>query len=322
MKSLAILLALTRLAAADAKTRDLAQGYTKELAACQTRSDGVAKVTTGARSLVDGGGAEYGPDLGKLKAGQAQIQAYCSELDATLQLISDPNASYKALEHQLDDHDNKIRRLRQSSKRALDGLAPVIGKLIPVINARVGTADAPVKKTPIKFSSGRMIDAPALPGTWKVSGSAANDVVEYTEAKASAMISVRAFDGTCADRKKDLPKSAVDVTAKLVWYAAYEKGHPKGSRWMSRSEDRKPARDPRRADRRDLARTRTGAVRDARRARVTTTRPWVVLATCCSSLFLVSMGCDDRQRPRCPRSPRSSTRRPRACSGRSMATPS
>ncbi|MEO8840340.1 MAG: hypothetical protein ABI591_32910 [Kofleriaceae bacterium] len=226
MKRVALaLLAVTGSASADSKTKELAQGYTKELAACHTRSDGVTKVTTGAQSLVDGGDAQYAPDLDQLKAGRAQVQAYCGELDVTLALIADPNASYKALEHQLDEHDNKIRKLRQSSKLALDGLAPVIGKLIPVINARAGTADAPVKKTPIKFASGRSIDAPALPGTWKVSGSATNDVVEYTEGKASATISVRAVDGTCADRKKELAKSAVDATsrAKLVWYVAYDK---------------------------------------------------------------------------------------------------
>jgi hypothetical protein len=219
------LLALTASAAADSKTKELAQGYTKELGACHTRADGVTKVTNGAQALVDGGDAQYAPDLDQLKASLAQVQAYCGELDATLQLIADPSASYKALEHQLDEHDNKIRKLRQSSKRALDGLAPVIGKLIPVINARAGTADAPVKKTPIKFASGRSIDAPALPGTWKVSGSATNDIVEYTEGKASATISVRAVEGTCADRKKELAKSAVDATspAKLVWYVAYEK---------------------------------------------------------------------------------------------------
>jgi len=219
------LIALTASAAADSKTKELAQGYTKELAACHTRADGVTKVTNGAQSLVEGGDAQYAPDLDQLKAGLAQVQAYCSELDATLQLIADPNASYKVLEHQLDDHDNKIRKLRQTSKQALDGLAPVIGKLIPVINARAGTADAPVKKTPIKFASGRSIDAPALPGTWKVSGSTTNDVVEYTEGKASATISVRAVDGTCADRKKELAKSAVEVTAtaKLAWYVAYDK---------------------------------------------------------------------------------------------------
>jgi hypothetical protein len=218
-------LVITGSASADSKTKELAAGYTKELAACHTRADGVTKVTTGAQALVDGGDAQYAPDLDQLKAGLAQVQAYCGELDATLQLIADPNASYKALEHQLDDHDNKIRKLRQSSKQALDGLAPVIGKLIPVINARAGTADAPVKKTPIKFTSGRSIDAPALPGTWKVSGSATNDVVEYTEGKASATISVRAVEGTCADRKKELAKSAVDATspAKLVWYVAYDK---------------------------------------------------------------------------------------------------
>lgn len=224
MKRVAIaLLVVSGAAAADSKTKQLAQGYTKELGACHARVDGVTKVTNGTESLGD---AQYAAELDQLKAGLSQVQAYCTELDATLALIADPNASYKALEHQLDEHDNTIRKLRRSSKLALDGLAPVIGKMIPVINARAGTADAPVKKTtPIKFASGRAIDAPALPGTWRVSGSPINDVVEYTEGKASATISVRAVDGTCADRKKELARSAVDATSptKLDWYVAYDK---------------------------------------------------------------------------------------------------
>jgi len=226
MRALLCVLLATSTAAADGKTKELAQGYTKELAACHTRSDGVTKVTTGAQALVDGGETQYTADLEQLHTGLTQIQAYCSELDATLQLLADPNASYKALEHQLDEHDNKIRKLRQSSKQAVDALAPVMTKLIPAINERGARVEPTVKKkTPIKFPSGRTIDAPPLPGTWKASGTPTSDVVEYTEGKSGATVTVRAVDGSCADRKKDLPRSAVDMTApaKLAWYVAYEK---------------------------------------------------------------------------------------------------
>ena len=221
MKAAWVLLLVGGVASADGKTKELATGYQKELVACHTRADGVTKVTAGTEAL----GAEYQAELDQLKAAQTVVTAYCDELDATLQLLADPQASYRALEHQLDDHDNRIRKLRQSGKVALDGIAIVMERMIPIINAKVGTADVARKKTPIKFVSGRTIDGPALPGSWKVSGSAQNDVVEYSEAKSSATISVRQVEGTCADRKKELPKSAVDVTstAKLAWYAAYEK---------------------------------------------------------------------------------------------------
>ncbi len=218
-------LAVPRAAAADRKTAELARGYTKELAACHTRADGVTKVTEGAQRLVDGGATEYRADLDQLHAGQAELAAYCGELEATLQLLAEPAASYKALERQLDDHDNKIRKLRRTSKQALEALAPVIARLIPAINARAGTAAPVVKRTPIKFPSGRAIEAPALPGTWRVSGTATTDTVDYAEGKDSATVSVRLVDGSCVERKHDLPASAVDVDGPhgLAWYAAYDK---------------------------------------------------------------------------------------------------
>jgi len=244
MKALVVLCVLTATAAADGKTKELATGYQKELTACRTRADGVAKVQTGTKSLVDGGAAEYAPDLDQLTKGLATIQAYCGELDATLQLIADPAASYKPLEKQLDDHDNKIRALRKQSKQTLDTLAPVLAKLIPAINARAGTAAPVVKKTPLKFPSGRSVDAPALAGAWKVSGTPATDTAEYTEAKQSSTLTVKLATGSCADRKKDLPRAAVDEPGlprrgsaaegqrgvvdndpnpKLDWYVRYDK---------------------------------------------------------------------------------------------------
>ena len=217
---------LTSAANADSKTKQLATGYTKELAACHTRADGVGKAKTGAQALVDGGAAEFHEDLDALVKGYDIVQAYCAELDATLALIADPNASYKQLEHQLDDHDNKIRVLRKSSKQALDSLAPVIARVIPAVNARAGTAAPVVKQTPLAFPSGRKVNAPALAGAWKVSGTQTTDTAEYTEGKASATLAVRAVSETCAARKKDLPASAVDAPnppAKVEYYAWYDK---------------------------------------------------------------------------------------------------
>ncbi|MEP6862624.1 MAG: hypothetical protein ABJE66_18515 [Deltaproteobacteria bacterium] len=227
IRSVALLLVLMTAAAnADSKTKELATGYTKELAACHTRADGVGKAKTGAQSLVDGGAAEFKDDLDALTKGFDAIQAYCAELDATLALIADPKASYKQLEHQLDDRDNKIRALRKSSKQALDSLAPVIARVIPAVNARAGTAAPVVKKTPLAFPSGRKVDAPALAGAWRVSGTQTTDTAEYTEAKASATLSVRAIAGTCTDRKKELPRSAVDAPnapSKVDFYEWYDK---------------------------------------------------------------------------------------------------
>jgi hypothetical protein len=220
-------------AVADGKTKELAKGYEKEASACRTRADGVAKVTTGTQGLVDAGQKQYDADLATLRGGLAQVQAYCAELAATLEILNaDPAASYKSLERKLDEQDNKIRKLRQSSKKALDDLAPVITRMIPIINAaRAEAAPTPPKKTHVKFPSGRTIDVLAFAGTYKVSGSDATDTLEYTEDKAGATLTVRLVaNATCDAQRGTISKGAIEVTPTdttkplgLAWYVAYAK---------------------------------------------------------------------------------------------------
>ncbi len=227
---LGVVAALAGHASADAKIAALITGYEKEAGSCKIHLDGVTKVKTGAEGLPDAAA-----DVETLAKGQAAVQAYCEELSVTLELLrGDPNATYKSLERQLDDHDNKIRKLRQSSKQALDELAPVIQRLIPKINARVAAEPPGEKHAPGKFPSGRSVELPSLPGTWKVSGTAATDIVEYTspQGKVDATVTVRPFSAaTCDQQRKSLAGKADhldDVAAtdaakqlKLAWYVSY-----------------------------------------------------------------------------------------------------
>ena len=218
---------------ADSKTKELARGYEKELAACQTRADGVAKVAAGAQALVDDGQKQYEADLDALRAGLAQVQSYCAELTATLEILgADPNAKYRSLERKLDEQDNKIRKLRQTTKKVLDDLAPVISRMIAPINARVGPAAPAPKKVHLKFPSERAVDGPALGGTFRTSGSEATDIVEYTEAKVSATLTTKLIAGaTCDQQRRAITAAdASDIAAtdaikslRLAWYIAYTK---------------------------------------------------------------------------------------------------
>ena len=138
----------------------------------------------------------------------------------------------RSLERKLDDQDNKIRKLRQSSKKALDHLAPVISRMIPQINARVGTATPAAKKVHVTFPSGRAIDAPALAGTYRTSGSEAIDTIDYAEAKANATITTKLVaTATCEQQRQAITATdatevaATDATKSLgiAWYIAYAK---------------------------------------------------------------------------------------------------
>ena len=230
---LVLLCAVAAPAVADSKTKELARGYEKELAACQTRADGVARVATGTQALVDDGQKQYEADLGALRTGLEQVQSYCAELTATLEILgADPNAKYRALERKLDEQDNKIRKLRQSTKKALEDLAPVTARMIPVINARVGTAAPVVKRVHIQFASGRAIDAPLLTGQYRTMGTDAVDIVEYEEGKTSATITTKLIaNATCEQQRKAIAAAdASDVTATgaaqslgLAWYVGYAK---------------------------------------------------------------------------------------------------
>jgi hypothetical protein len=220
-------------AAADSRTRELAKGYDKELAACEMRLHGVERVTAGTQALVDGGQRQHEADLAALRAGLAELQAYDAELTATLQILNaDPSAPYRSLERKLDEQDNKIRKLRQSTKKVLEDLAPVTARMIPVINARVGTAAPVVKRVHIEFGSGRAIDAPLLAGQYRTMGTDAVDIVEYEEGKASATITTRLIaNATCEQQRKAIAAAdASDVTATgatqslgLAWYIGYAK---------------------------------------------------------------------------------------------------
>lgn len=220
-------------AAADSKTRELARGYEKELAACERRLHGVERITAGAQALVDDGQRQYEADLAALRAGLGELQAYEAELKATLQILSaDPGASYRSLERKLDEQDNKIRKLRQSTKKALEDLAPVTSRLIPVINARSATPAPVVKRVHIQFASGRAIDAPLLTGTYRTLGTDATDTVEYAEGKDSARVTTKLIAGTtCEQQRQAIAADASDVPATgaaqalgLAWYVGYTKG--------------------------------------------------------------------------------------------------
>ena len=236
MRAGLVILALSGLAApaaADSKTRQLAQDYAKEAAACQIRSDGVTRVTRGTERLVEDGQKQHEADLAALRAGLVRVQAYCTELTATLELLNaEPGASYRSLERKIDEHDNQIRKFRQTTRQTLDDLAPVISRMISEINTRPSSPAPAPKHVRVKFPSGRAIDAAILGGTYRTSGSDASDILDYVEAKSSATIVAKLVaNSTCAQQRQAITASdAAEVAVTeatrslgLAWYVAYGK---------------------------------------------------------------------------------------------------
>jgi hypothetical protein len=215
-------------AMADKRIDDLATGYAKESAACKRDEAGVAKVLEGAKLLPDEAG-----DTEKLDKGHAIVVAYCTELDTALELLKSAT-SYKAIEGKLDEADNKIRRARAASKKAVADLEPVLHRLIPKINAaRVGPQTVTDHRTPVKFPSGRAVELPQLPGTWKLSGTAATDVAEYSDKAIAATVTAQPFhEATCAQERRrlsgtvtELEVTAAAKQAGVAWVASYKQVH-------------------------------------------------------------------------------------------------
>jgi hypothetical protein len=229
-----MVLALASPVAADSKIGELTTGYAKEAASCQVHADGVAKVDAGGKLLLaDRPDDAVAADVAKLDAAHVTVQAYCDEINAVLELLrADPKATYKSLERQLDERDNKIRKLRQASKKTLDELDPVIRRMVPKINARVAPPDKPAKTTTAKFPSGRLVTLPNGAGAWKLSGTKTTDVAEYTEGKAVTTITVRAFTGaTCEQQRTAIAgKDAANVTMNKV--GVVEQGREQRTAWI------------------------------------------------------------------------------------------
>jgi hypothetical protein len=221
---------------ADGRIAFLITGYEKEARACQIQLDGVTKVAVRGQALYDDTKDDaLKPDLDALATGKTAVDAYCGEVKAILDVLqADPKATYKSLEKDLDERDNKIRKLRAASKKTIEGLQPVMQRLIPKINARVGAAQPAEARTPGTFPSGRKVELPAVPGTWKVSGSVATDILEYSDKTTRASVTVYPFSSaTCdqqrkalaakADRLDEADASELAKTVKVAWYVAYTK---------------------------------------------------------------------------------------------------
>lgn len=219
--SLVLVAALGGPARADKKVQDLTPGFVKEAAACTIQKNGLVKVVTGAKDkaakLSDASAkAELEADVAKVEVHLAAVAAHCVAVQGLVDFLTEnADAAYKKVEKQIDERDNAVRKLRKASKKAIAEGQPVVRKLIAKLAERdPSTAKTPTepRTTPAKFPSRRSIDLPALPGSWKMSGTAVTDTVEYVEKQNKATVTARAFSGaTCDQQRATLAKRTPDL---------------------------------------------------------------------------------------------------------------
>jgi hypothetical protein len=247
----ALIICSTATAWADAKIQGFIPGLERELAGCRGQQSGNDKVTARAaayvktaegdksagrpaRSSAEGDAksidmAEAERDAAALASGAAKYAEYCNEVAGFVDYLKEQaKVPYKTVEREIDTRDNKLRTLRREAKKQVEELAPLTRKWIAKVVPPVAAVDD--KRTPGKFPSGRTIDLPALPGTWKVGGSKTTDSVEYRDKAVTASISTSPLTGTCEDRRGqamknpnnlDLVDVAVAKDAGITWAMRY-----------------------------------------------------------------------------------------------------
>ncbi len=209
-------LALAATAHADSRTQSLIPGFEKEARNCRIHADGVGKVLAGAKSLLEtSSDDQLAADAKRLHEARETIQNWCDELAATLDLLkADPSASYKSLEKQLGEHDNKIRTLRQASMKAVDDVQAIIQRLVPRINQHAIEQDtakapgSPPKPAPVPEPPKQQPPPPPAP------------TPPPPQTTAEISLGVRAFTGATCDQQAETYSSNAE-------HESWEKQSPK-----------------------------------------------------------------------------------------------
>jgi hypothetical protein len=137
--ALAVLCLIGAPAYADKKLNDLIKFYEKEARVCGKNVKGIGVAKDKAEPYK--ADAEITPDYEAVVKAHGVITAQCTELDGMLAFLkTDPKATYKQLQAEIDKRDKVIREGRKASKQALTDSDPVIKRLIPKVNKRAATA--------------------------------------------------------------------------------------------------------------------------------------------------------------------------------------
>lgn len=241
-----VLLAAAGTAHADKKLLDFKPEFVREVTGCQVQVSGITKVHAGAAELLKTAEAaeraELERDVEQLAKGLAVEKEYCDEVAAMIAFI-DANATtpYKTVELELDTRYKKIVRLRAASKKTAEELQPITRKMIPKMARRPPPPQAEPRRIPGKFPSGRGVELPSLPGTWRLSGTSTTDTADYSEAPPkgpaiAASATARAFSGATCDqqRKALLVRGDAESLIDLDLPGAKDLGVAWGSRYTRR----------------------------------------------------------------------------------------
>ncbi len=232
------LLLVASTAAADNKLQQMTPGFAREAQSCAVQVSGLEKVQTGsaklAPTLTADDKAALELDLRTLSSGLVTVRAYCTEVTELVAFLqANAGAAYRSFERELDARDNKLRKLRRDSKQIIAQLQPITRRWIGrIAQAQVQQPAASERRTPGKFPSGRAVELPPLPGTFKLSGTATGDSIEYTDKASTTTVFVRSFKAaTCEQQKRLIPADAkTNDDAKLpgaadglatAWYVVY-----------------------------------------------------------------------------------------------------
>jgi hypothetical protein len=246
---LALAVCLAGTAHADKKLLEAKPELARELAGCQVQVNGLAKIHASATELAKTAApddrAEIEREIEPLGKGLALEKEYCDEVAGIVAFIdANANAPYRAVERDFGERYQKVVKLRGAAKKMNEELSPVTRKLITRMARRPPPPDAPEpKRVPGKFPSGRAVELPSLPGTWRLSGTSTTDTADYSESPPkgppiTARATVRAFSGATCDqqRKALLVRGDAQDLADLDVPGAKDQGVAWGARYTRREQ--------------------------------------------------------------------------------------
>lgn len=213
MRWLVVVALLATNAWADKKIVDMTPGYKREADACAMQEGGLGLMVTRTRSFVATNPpdkAELEKDVERLAKGHQIVVAYCAEVTAFVKFLEDnASAAYKTVQKELGTRSNAVRKARTEAKKWIEELAPITRKLIPRVTQRVAQVEE--RKQTGKFPSGRIVELPAVTGSWKLGGTAITDIAEYTTDGTTATVTTHPFSkATCEQQRKQFAAKAGD----------------------------------------------------------------------------------------------------------------
>lgn len=128
-------------AAADRQIDQHIKFFEKETRVCGKNLRGMSVVIERGRGVASSD-PEIASDLAELTKAHGAVKSHCDEVASMLAfLLGASSETFRSIQKEFDERDNRIRAERTTSKQALADAQPVIQRVVPRMNKRIAAAN-------------------------------------------------------------------------------------------------------------------------------------------------------------------------------------